>query len=75
MPSSGLPIENIGIPDDSKYTDNKNLKAIYYIRECAEKSIKHNLFHEWLESFVGAWNKTHDPIMSANAGLIEWDII
>jgi hypothetical protein len=70
MPSSGLPIENIVLHGDDAATQ----KTARYIEECAKRAMKLGLFAEWLESFVGAWNKTKDPIQSANAGLIEWDM-
>jgi hypothetical protein len=70
MPSSGLPIETI-----LKFrSDKKNHKVAELITANAEHAIRNGLFVEWLESFVGAWKKTKDPIQSANAGIIEWDM-
>jgi len=71
MPSSGLPITNL-IP---KGTENDEMGRIYQrITEDAAYAMKLGLFTEWLESFIGAWNKTHDPFISSTAGLIEWDM-
>ena len=71
MPSSGLPIVSI-IPYG---TENDEMGRIYRkVTEDAAHALKMGLFTEWLESFIGAWNKTHDPIQSSNAGIIEWDM-
>lgn len=71
MPSSGLPMENFA----KKAKTNVQTGKIYkLIQSNAEHSMKQGLFIEWLENFVGAWNKTKDPFQAANAGIIEWDM-
>lgn len=70
MPSSGLPMETIL----NLRTDKENTKAAKLIISNATHAMELGLFVEWLESFVGAWKKTKDPIQSANAGIIEWDM-
>ena len=72
MPSSGLPIETIVSMD--RRQGKRSQKAAKLIQDNAEHAIKNGLFIEWLESFVGAWNKTKDPFQAANAGIIEWDM-
>jgi len=71
MPSSGLPIEHFWKENQT----NEEVREMYaYIELQAEHSIKMGVFMEWLESFVGAWNSTKDPVQAANAGIIEWDM-
>jgi len=79
MPSAGLPIESIldrvvGTNKRTRGQIKKFHEDVNYIENCAKTAMKAGLFLEWLESFIGAWNKTKDPIQSAIAGLIEWDI-
>lgn len=68
MPSSGYPIENLfqNIPITFE-TANLLIKR-------AELAMEHGLFIEWLESFIGAWNATKDPLIASMAGLDEWDM-
>lgn len=71
MPSSGLKIERLWTPEQK---DDEIRGAYKYIQKQAEHAIKLGMFPEWLESFVGAWNETHDAVKAANAGIIEWDM-
>ncbi len=71
MPSSGLPIEHFYKEGQS---DEEARELYFLIQSNAQHAIKMGLFSEWLESFVGAWNKTHDGVQAANAGIIEWDL-
>lgn len=71
MPSSGLPMESLIKVD----MENEEMRKIYvYVTKQAMHAVKLGMFTEWLESFLGAWNSTHDPIQAANAGIIEWDM-
>jgi len=40
----------------------------------AKRAMDCGMFIEWLESFVAAWNQTHDPFEASMAGIIEWDM-
>jgi hypothetical protein len=71
MPSSGYPMENIF----HEQADGKEAAAdVKFVLDAAEVAMKHGLFPEWLECFVGAWNKTKDVRVAAWAGLEEWDM-
>jgi hypothetical protein len=69
MPSAGLPIENLLV---GNYTEDREL-ALRFEND-AKRALELGLFTEWLESFVGAWNATKDPIKASSAGIIEWDM-
>jgi hypothetical protein len=71
MPSSGLPIENFHKDGQS---DEDARKMYLRIQQDAAHALKLGLFCEWLESFVGAWNATKDPIQASTAGITEWDM-
>ena len=70
MPSSGLPIENLFEP----FSNAKTQEISRLIIKNADHAMKQGMFIEWLESFVGAYNKTKDPTQAANAGITEWDL-
>lgn len=70
MPSSGLPIENILILK----TEEANRSLALRITEDAKRAIEAGMFTEWLESFVGAWNATHNAYVASSAGITEWDL-
>jgi hypothetical protein len=70
MPSSGLPIENFFVLESNE----ANSLAARRIVADAERAMDRGMFTEWLESFVGAWNATHDPIQASLAGITEWDL-
>lgn len=70
MPSSGYGIVDLF----EKVAQEHQHTAALVVLECAEIARKHGLFIEWLESFVAAWEKTHDCVIAANAGLHEWDM-
>jgi hypothetical protein len=70
MPSSGLPIENLMVLP----TDEENYKLCLRFAADARHALNLGLFTEWLESFVGAWNSTKDPVQASSAGIIEWDM-
>jgi hypothetical protein len=70
-PSAGQPIEHFwreGMSDDDC------AKMYMRILVSAQHAISLGLFCEWLESFVGAWNATHDADTAQQAGIIEWDM-
>jgi hypothetical protein len=71
MPSSGLPIENLSVEGVSDEDDQLNRG---YIVRCAKVAMEQGMFLEWLESFIGAWKEERNPIVAANAGMIEWDL-
>lgn len=75
MPSSGYGIENL-LPYDLGTDEGRKQFTLgaQAILSSAQYAIDSGLFVEWLESFVAAWNKTKDPLISAEAGLIEWDM-
>lgn len=70
MPSSGLPIENLTVLEN----DEDNRKLCLRFELDAKCAMDAGLFTEWLCSFVGAWNATHDPIQASSAGIEEWDL-
>ncbi len=70
MPSSGYGSVDLF----EKVAQNHLDTAANVVRECAEIARKHGLFIEWLESFLAAWETTHDVVIAANAGLHEWDM-
>jgi len=71
MPSSGLPIENLSV----NATDNEEERKIYdRINSDAKYAMESGMFIEWLESFIGAWNKTANPYAASQAGITEWDM-
>jgi|HubBroStandDraft_1064217.scaffolds.fasta_scaffold776981_3 hypothetical protein len=70
MPSAGLPIENLMTFED----DEENRKLALRFETDAKHALKLGMFTEWLESFVGAWNATKDPVQASSAGIIEWDM-
>lgn len=70
MPSSGYASENIlpaGTPQEVSMVANE-------VIECSKTAMDSGLFIEWLESFMGAWQATKDARISAQAGIIEWDL-
>lgn len=77
MPSSGYGITEIvrlpEDPDDAKQCLEYEQTA-RYVSDCAQHAMKLGLFIEWLESFVSAWEQTHDARIAANAGIDEWDM-
>lgn len=75
MPSSGLPMECFWRDERGEDISNEEVQAIYkYINLQAQHAMSLGMFGEWLESFVGAWNKTKNPYTAANAGIAEWDM-
>ena len=70
MPSSGYGITNIL----SEVPEEKQWEVVKHINECAKLATSHGMLVEWLMSFLSAWEETKDPIISANAGLDEWDM-
>lgn len=71
MPSSGLPMENIFHEKENAEEAHEDARVVI---EAAEHAMKHGLFCEWLECFVGAWNEKKDVRLAAWAGLEEWDM-
>jgi hypothetical protein len=70
MPSSGLPIENLL----AGLSDKESRVMCMRFSMDARRALELGMFTEWLECFVGAWNKTHNANMASEAGLIEWDM-
>lgn len=70
MPSSGYKIVSIL----NNENNNENGKCAKAVIERAKVAMKHGLFIEWLESFLGAWEETKDPWIASMAGLEEWDM-
>jgi hypothetical protein len=70
MPSAGLPIENLCIYE----SDEENRKLAMRFEADARCALSQGFFTEWLESFVGAWKATGDPVQASSAGIIEWDM-
>lgn len=67
MPSSGYGgVMLVGGPEDSA-------KAVRLI-ERAKLAMSRGFFVEWLESFLAAWEATHDLDIASWAGLEEWDM-
>jgi hypothetical protein len=77
MPSSGYPMEDLigtWTEEEGHVTTPETLKTGNYISDCIKQATKYGLEVEWLESFVGAWNQTHDIYIACNAGIEEWDL-
>lgn len=77
MPSSGLPIEDLlGMYDEDEgfVTTDETIKKAKFISSCIKRAQEYGLEVEWLESFVGAWNHTHDVYEACGAGIEEWDL-
>jgi hypothetical protein len=70
MPSAGLPIENLLLSKN----DEENRGMCVVLEADAARAMELHMFTEWLESFVGAWNATHNLAQASAAGIIEWDM-
>ncbi len=73
MPSSGYGMVSL-IPcgtDEEKATHHLKVTCITL---CAKRAMEHGLFIEWLMSFLPAFEATKDPVIAANAGIVEWDL-
>ncbi len=76
MPSSGYgAVELIPCPDSTDEAGQREYAIEHaYVLECARHAMKLHMFIEWMESFIAAWEQTKDARVSANAGIIEWDM-
>lgn len=77
MPSAGLPIESIFCQLDHTTAENRKIMTsqVAYLEDAVKCAMAYGMLAEWLESFVGAWNETHDVSQSIAAGLTEWDLM
>lgn len=77
MPSSGYGMEDFfsGVVGEQNLSEEQMCQVLALnLINSAKVAMEHGLFVEWLECFVSAWNKTKDPWIAAEAGLIEWDM-
>lgn len=70
MPSSGYGMAVLIDKHDAK---NYHAKATRLV-ERAKLAISHDLFVEWFECFVAAWEATKDIDIASWAGVEEWDM-
>lgn len=67
MPSSGYgSVMLVGGPEDQ----DKAKRLV----DRAKLAMRGGLFVEWMESFLAAWEQTHDVDIASWAGLEEWDM-
>lgn len=82
MPSTGFPMEDF---DDALEPEVDWTISVKIIENNAKRAMQVGLFIEWLECFVGAYNKIKDDPryghalidrvnVASQAGIIEWDM-